>query len=89
MALLTSPGPILRENMGSLTYIQVPLTTLNNSDTYLLGTNVQVVNCDIQGDSVTPGASNGADATYSATTGLVTICGPTQGPCTLVVFIRG
>jgi len=89
MALLTSPGPIIRESMGSLTYIQVPLTTLNNSDTYSFGTSVQVVNVDLQGDSVTGGQSNGGDATYSATTGLVTLCSVSQGACTLVALIRG
>lgn len=89
MALLTSPGPILRESMGSLTYIQIPLTTLNNSDTYSLGSNLPVVNVDIQGESVTPGASNGADATYTASTGLILIVGGTQGPVTLIVLMRG
>lgn len=89
MALLTSPGPIIRESMGSLTYLQIPLTTLNNSDTYSLGTNLQVVNVDIQGESTTPGASNGADATYTASTGLVLIVGGTQGPITLTALIRG
>lgn len=89
MSLLTSPGPILRESMGSLTYIQIPLTTLSNSDTFSFGANVQVVNCDIQGDSVTGGQTNGGDATYVASTGIITICSSSQGPCTLVVFIRG
>lgn len=89
MSLLTSPGPILRESMGSLTYIQIPLTTLAASDTYNLGTNLPVVNVDVQGESVVSGQSNGADATYSSSTGLITIVGPTQGAITLVILMRG
>lgn len=89
MSLLTSPGPILRESFGSVIYLQIPLTTLTNSDTYSLGTNSAIINVDVQGESTTAGQSNGADATYSATTGLVTIVGGTQGPITLTVLIRG
>lgn len=89
MALLTSPGPIIRESMGSLTYLQIPLTTGSSSDTYSLGTTIQVVNVDVQGDSSSAGTSNSGDATYSATTGLVTIVTANQGAITLVVLLRG
>lgn len=88
MSLLTSPGPIVRENMGSMSYVQIPLTTLTSSDTYNLGIGAPVVNIDVQGDSVTPGASNSGDATFSLSTGLATIVSATQGPITLVVFMR-
>lgn len=91
MALLTSPGPILRESMGSLTYLQIPLTTGSTSDTYSLGANIPVVNTDVQGESTTPGQSNGGDATYVASTGIITIVTPSgsQGAITLTILMRG
>lgn len=88
MSLLTSPGPITRDSLGSLTYLQIPLTTLTTSDTYNIGIGEPVLNVDIQGESTVAGQSNGADATYSSSTGLVTIVGPTQGPITLTVLMR-
>lgn len=88
MSALTAGTPIIRESMGSLTYLQIPLTTLSTSDTYAIGTNLPIINVDIQGESTTAGQSNGADATYSSTTGNVTIVGGTQGPITLIVLLR-
>lgn len=88
MALLTSPGPIVRDSIGSLTQLIIPLTTLNTSDTYNLGAGLPVVVVDVTGSSVTANTSNGADGTYNSTTGLITIVGTTQGPVTMIVQLR-
>lgn len=88
MSLLTAGSPIIRENAGSLTYIQIPLTTLTNSDTFSIGVGAPVVNVDVQGDSISAGGSNSGDATFSSTTGLVTIVSPTQGAITLILLMR-
>lgn len=88
MALITSPGPIIRDSIGSLTQLLIPLTTGSTSDTYSLGAGQPIVNVDVQGDSTSAGTSTSGDATYNSTTGLVTIVSANQGAITLVVWIR-
>lgn len=87
MATLTAGSPIVRGNMGSFTYLQIPLTTSSTSDTFSLGVGEPVINVDVQGDSTSAGTSTSGDATYSATTGLVTIVSANQGAITLVVLM--
>lgn len=92
MALLTQTAAqaaaTVRESMGSMTYIQIPLTTGSTSDTYNVGTNLQVVNAVVEGNSTSAGTSYGGDATYSATTGLVTIISANQGSVDLILYVR-
>lgn len=79
---------IVRDSLGSLTQLLIPLTTLSTNDTYAIGTNLPIINVDVQGDSTTTGTSNSGDATYSSTTGNVTIVSANQGAITLVVLMR-
>lgn len=87
-AITLGNGVIIRDSIGSLTQLIIPLTTGSTSDTYNLGANLPVVNVDVQGDSVSAGTSTSGDATYSSTTGLVTIVSQNQGAITLVVWLR-
>jgi hypothetical protein len=88
MALITSPGPIIRDSIGSLTQLLIPLTTGSTSDTFNLGTNLPVVSVEMNGGSTSAGTSNVGDATYVASTGLVTLVSANQGAVTLVVQLR-
>lgn len=85
---LAANAVVIRESMGSLTYLQIPLTTVSTSDTYAIGANLPIVNVDVQGDSVSAGTSTSGDATYSSSTGNITIVSANQGAITLVVFMR-
>lgn len=78
----------IRDSLGSLTQIIFPLTTVSTSDTFNIGANLPVINVDVQGDSTIAGSSNSGDATYVASTGLVTIVSANQGNITLVVWLR-
>ena len=92
MALITQTAAqvtaTVRDSLGSLTQIIFPLTTGSTSDTFSIGTNLPVVNVDVQGDSTSAGTSTSGDATYVASTGLVTIVSANQGNITLVVWLR-
>ena len=88
MSLLTTSLPIVRENLGSLTYIQIGVNTVSNNDTYSLGVSLPVVNVDVTGNSTTSGVSNAGDATYNSSTGLITIVSPNQGSIDLIIYMR-
>lgn len=88
MAALTAGTPIIRENIGSLTLLIIPLTTSSTSDTYLIGTGLPIVALDVWGNSSSAGTSFEGDATYSSTTGNVTIVSANQGSINLVVLMR-
>ena len=89
MALLTQTATQASQNvrlsMGSVTVLRMPLTTVSTSDTFSIGTNAQVVWADIEGESTSAGNSYAGDATYSSTTGLVTLITANQGSITLVL----
>ena len=85
---LAPASAIVRDNVGSFTQILISVVTISTSDTYNLGVNLPVFNVDVQGDSVIAGSSNSGDATYSSTTGLITIVSQNQGPITLVIWLR-
>lgn len=85
---IAAGATIIRESMGSMTYVQIPLTTLSTSDTYNLGIGAPVVNAIIEGNSTSAGTSTGGDATYSASTGLVTIITANQGSIDLILYMR-
>ena len=78
----------VRDSIGSLTQIIFPITTVSTSDTFNIGTNLPVINVDVQGDSTSACSSNSGDATYVASTGLVTIVSANQGAIALVVWLR-
>ncbi len=92
MALITQTAAqvtaTVRDSIGSLTQILFPLTTGSNSDTFSIGTNLPVVSTEVIGSSTTAGTSNNGDATYSSTTGLVTIVSANQGNIVLSVCLR-
>ena len=89
MSLLTSPGPIVRDSLGSVTQLVIPVTTLTNIDTYNVGTSLQFVSADFEGTSTTGGSPNSGDVSYSVTTGLLTIVTTNQGTGNIVLQIRG
>lgn len=78
----------VRDSIGSLTQILFPLTTGSTSDTFSIGANLPVVSTEVFGSSTSAGTSNNGDATYVASTGLVTIVSANQGSIVLVVCLR-
>lgn len=92
MALITQTAAqvtaTVRDSLGSLTQILFPLTTGSTSDTFSIGTNLPVVSTEVIGSSTSAGVSNGGDATYVASTGIVTIVSASQGSVILSVCLR-
>jgi hypothetical protein len=90
MALLTvAAGSYVQvESLGSLKLMIIPLTTGSTSDTFSIGVGAPFVNAWVTGNSTSAGTSNGGDATYSNTTGLITIVSANQGSIDLMVLMR-
>jgi hypothetical protein len=89
MALLTQTATQIAQNvvisMGSVKVLRLPLTTTSTSDTFNIGTGAPVIWADVEGESTAAGTSYAGDATYSSTTGLITMCSASQGSVTLVI----
>jgi hypothetical protein len=92
MALLTQTATqqtqTLRESVGSLIQVILPLTTGSTSDTFQLGTGLPVVYAELIGNSIVAGQSYAGDAVYSSTTGLVTLTSAYYGSVYVILWMR-
>lgn len=84
----TSVGTILRENVGSLTLLIVPLTGGSTSDTWTASSTLQVVSFWAQ-PNIGSTSTSVIDVTYAASTGIFTFSTVTNdGAFTLFILVR-
>ena len=92
MALITQTATQVTqtqvESMGSLKLILMPLTTGSTNDTFQLGTNLPIVQMSLEGNSTTTAQPYTGDASYVASTGLVTLISQYYGSADLIIWMR-
>ena len=85
----TSVGTILRESVGSLTLLIVPLTGGSTSDTWTASSTLQVVCLSWAQPNIGSTSTSVIDVTYAATTGIFTFSTVTNdGAFTLFILVR-